>query len=364
MLLMVTILAIGGTAFAADLTTLSATSTSGSTIFGFNPSAYTNTAGAFAYWNPSDALCTYVQPQANPTLPGFLTGSLATCSGTGVTGGMPAQMVFSTGGGYLAGADDMVGYFHNQNLFGMCSDTAAATSTGAINGNGVDVCATFVPAPNAEVAAETIAVPLNGYATYNTGEPTQTAPAGGQAGANYEASIVSNVSDVGTSLGFSQKMLMSVTGGVEQKYVDQRLAYSVDSGNNVITQELQFCEGNVTGCGNATDVAANYAAIGAPPQPNTNTWAYYTPAGKASATIDACAGGGAGNPNCVVDSGILTQSVGSADDGGNGSFGLAFANYVTYTGATTPVAAPSYTGPAVAYTPATLPGQTGGGTLP
>lgn len=194
---MVAIMAMAGAAYAADVTTVTGTATTGDPSYGFTP-----------------------------VLPAFSPADSISGSGTGFAGGMPQQVVYDGAQYQLGTADATTGYLLNQNLFGMC---------------GAGGCPAFVPTQaaiigNNGLAVDSLTTPAN---TDNFNQ------------ARFVTGLVGSVNDPGLTAFFSQKT--THYAAPDSDYIDQRLASMVTDGSggiNNFRQNVAVCGG--AGCGVGT----------------------------------------------------------------------------------------------------------------
>jgi len=353
---MVAILAIAGGAFAATTTTNSTNADAGGTAFGGGVTL--NFGGAICSSNNLVATVTCAAMTAAQAT-AFATDA-QTGSGTGLTGGMPAQVVYSANaygvglGAYLSGVGPQTGYALDQTLFGMCA------RNNGVAGN----CPKFVPNA-ANASANTIAglllatgggnAPDGGAGTVASSTiPTGTANFNE---ATFITGLVSNGGNtVGTFVnGLSQTTshhsnVVNGTGAGNGDFIDQRLA-------QVIGAVQTLAQSTKIGGGTAVTVTA-------PTLGNSNgglidaTWvgnvdAFNAVAGgiapatsltPSAALYTALTGAGA----LVGNGGQIQQAVADSNSGGFGDYGQIFANDdVTVTNGIT---APAVGQAATAYT--------------
>lgn len=312
---MVAIMIMAGSAFAADLNTITSTPDQvGAAQFQFNGTAlqtYFNAnfsmADAIAVWNGAN--------------------------GTGLVGGMPQQVVygpdftFPLSNSYQIGtADALSGFLLNQTLFGMCGAN----------------CPTFVP------VASVVITPGNEFmAVDSVTDPANTGPFNQ---ARFVTGLVGATSDASLSQNFSQRTSHYSVG--DGDYIDQRLASTItdtnfQGGTNVFAQSVQVCAG--VGCGGGGGDAGAVDPL----------WIINS--------LDPVATDGTGLTNdALTQSGAVAQSIGDNNSGsgttsgsGFGDYGQAFTNTnVINAGQPTIAADLNFNGPIAAYVPSNLPGTT------
>ncbi len=296
---------------------------------------------------------------ASQALGTFSTDALGTAgSGTGLAGGMPPQVAYSTAtGDYTSGVGPTSGYLLSQTLFAMCAAT----------------CPKFVPIAGTDVSAFSTGNSGNlvSYTNATGGDGTaafSTVPAGTDNfnQATFETGLVTGFNEgAAANIGIlSQKTYhhnFNGTSGSDGDYVDQRLAQQVDAnGTTAAAGQQRFAQTLVASAGSGGTVQGAY-------------WNEITPGPGGGVNIDSTWIGnvdgcgvdlpgpsnvGLGNGNCgVVNQSISDTNAGAGINGTtgvvhNGSYGQIFNPLETIGTNTILAAAPAapnttYAGPAI-----------------
>jgi len=217
---MVAIMAMAGGAFAATATVTTSTNTDvGGTSFGHA----INIFGCQAVVGATTA-CAAMTPAQAATFVNQTTGG----SGTGLVGGMPTQVAYSTATGlYAPGtADATTGYLMNSNLYGMC---------------GVAGCPLFVPyAAITQAGISTMAQLLfatggSTAGTFLNGASTIPAQTGAFDQAVFSTQVIGGFADTGVGGSGMINEISQVTKHQSGNgdFIDQRLAFTVVGANTV-----------------------------------------------------------------------------------------------------------------------------------
>lgn len=329
---MVAIMAIAGGAFAATTTTNSTNTIDG-----------TGFAGGITY-NMGAAVCssianTTVTCGANLTLAqsgAFVTDS-QTGTGTGLAGGMPAQVSYSPNlygaglGGYAAGGvGPQSGYQLSQTLFGMCAFSAG------VQGN----CPKFVPTA-AAAGANTIAGLLIASGGGNAADggagtvASSTIPSG-TANFNEATFVTGLVGGAGVAAGtftnvlsqktFHHSVVANGTGSSDGDFIDQRLAQVIGTAQTLAQSTT------IGGSSNGLAVVNAGVLLGASVDASWigNVDPYVAVAGGVGTAINpyvlasyaALNAAGAFADN----GGAITQGIADNNSGGFGDYGQMFTN--------------------------------------
>lgn len=328
---MVAIMAIAGGAFAATTTTnstntIDGTGFAGGTSFNFGGGVCNSVANTTV---TCGATLTLLQSGA------FVTDS-QTGTGTGLAGGMPAQVSYSPNlygaglGGYASGVGPQTGYQLSQTLFGMCA------FSGGVQGN----CPKFVPTA-AAAGANTIAGLLIAEGGGNAADggagtvASSTIPSG-TANFNEATFVTGLVGGAGVAAGtftnvlsqktFHHSVIANGTGASDGDFIDQRLAQVIgtaqtlaqsttigaSSGGIAVVASAVIGSGSVDASwiGNVDPYVA--VAGGVAPTVNPTLLASYAALNAAGAFAD--------------NGGAITQGIADNNSGGFGDYGQMFTN--------------------------------------